>query len=82
MHSKLNVVIIVSLIIGIALTAQAQHTDKPLVDRQPDSSRETTHREGLHVNPVAAYAIVGAVVHRTPTAEPKVESVLVSEGKI
>ena len=82
MHYKLYAVSLTWLLFGLALTAQAQHTDKPLVDRKPDSPRETAHREGLHVNPVAAYAIVGAMVHRSPTAEPKVETVLVSEGKI
>ena len=82
MHSKLCALSLTWLIFAIVSTAQAQHTDKPLVDRKPDSPRETAHREGLHVNPVTAYAIVGAVVHRTPTAEPQVENVLVSEGKI
>ena len=82
MLSKLFTVSLVLSMLGISLTAQAQHTDKPLVDRKPDSPRETEHREGLHVNPVAAYAIVGAVVHRSPTAEPIVETVLVTEGKI
>ncbi len=63
-------------------TVLAQHSHDPLVDRKPDSSRESVHREGLHVNPVPTYAIVGAVVHRTPTSDPQVETVLVSDGKI
>jgi len=82
MRYQLYALSLVLLIFGTALTAHAQHTDKPLVDRKPDSPRESDHREGLHVNPVAAYAIVGAVVHRSPTAEPQAETVLVSEGKI
>ena len=82
MRKKLYALSFVWLMFVAAITAQAQHAGEPLVDRKPDSSRESTHREGLHVNPVAAYAIVGAVIHRSPTAEPQVETVLVSDGKI
>ena len=70
------------LLFGFVCTAQAQHTHESIVDRKPDSARESVHREGLHVNPVATYAIVGAMVHRTPTSEPAVETVLVANGKI
>jgi len=82
LHCRTCALSLIWLLFGIALTAQAQHGTGSLVDRKPDSQRESTHREGLHVNPVAAYAIVGATVHRNPTADPQVESVLVSEGKI
>ena len=70
------------LLLGFVCTAQAQHTHESIVDRKPDSARQSVHREGLHVNPVATYAIVGAMVHRTPTSEPVVETVLVANGKI
>ena len=82
LHCRTCALSLIWLLFGIVLTAQAQHGTGSLVDRKPDSQRESTHREGLHVNPVAAYAIVGATVHRNPTADPQVESVLVSEGKI
>ena len=70
------------LLFSFACTAQAQHSHESIIDRKPDSARESVHREGLHVNPVSTYAIVGAVVHRTPTSEPAMETVLVSNGKI
>ena len=70
------------LLFSFVCTVQAQHTHESIVDRKPDSDRESVHREGLHVNPVATYAIVGAMVHRTPTSEPAVETVLIANGKI
>ncbi len=70
------------LLFGLTCTALAQHADSPIVDRSPDSIRESAQRNGLHVNPVAAYALVGAVVHRSPTADPQVETVLVANGRV
>ena len=70
------------LLFGLTCTALAQHADSPIVDRSPDSIRESAQRNGLHVNPVAAYALVNAVVHSSPTADPQVETVLVANGRV
>ena len=81
-HRKNHILGLACLLMTFGSTLLAQHNHEPLVDRKPDSTRESIHREGLHVNPVATYAIVGATVHRTPTSDPQVEMVLVSNGKI
>lgn len=72
---------ILSSAAGSSALAQHEHGGS-LVDRKPDSPRSTVHDEGLHVNPVPTYAILGATVHRTPNAEPGIETVLVQYGKI
>ena len=81
-HRKNHILGLACLLMTFGSTLLAQHNHEPLVDRKPDSTRESIHREGLHVNPVATYAIVGATVHRTPTSDPQVEMVLVFNGKI
>lgn len=72
------------LVIGSFNTVSAQHEHVPgqLVERKPDSTRESIHREGLHVNPVGTFAIVGATVHRAPKSEPTIETVVITDGKI
>ncbi len=74
------------LIVSLSLlagTVAAQHDHgQSLLERAPDSDRSTAHQEGLHVNPVPTFAILGATVHATPTSEPKVQTVVIRDGKI
>ncbi|MEL7500564.1 MAG: amidohydrolase family protein [Planctomycetota bacterium] len=67
--------------LGTTSLAQHEHGGS-LIERKPDSLRSTIHQEGLHVNPVPSYAIVGAAVHRNPNAEPKIETIVIERGKI
>jgi N-acetylglucosamine-6-phosphate deacetylase len=84
LHRRLLLLSLTWLVFGSFNTVNAQHEHVPgqLVERKPESTRESIHREGLRVNPVGTFAIVGATVHRAPKADPTIETVVVTDGKI
>lgn len=64
-------------------TGWAQHDHgNEKSEKAPDSNRSSRQQDGLHLNPPATFAIVGATVHRTPTSKPKVETILVRGSRI
>ncbi|MFK7766989.1 MAG: amidohydrolase family protein [Mariniblastus sp.] len=69
----------------VAQTSLAQHNhdeETTKVDRSVDKNRSSIQEEGLNSNAPDMFAIVGATVHRSPSADPKIETVLVQGTKI
>ena len=66
-----------------SLVAQHDHDEeKANTQRSVDKDRSSLQEDGLSSNSPDVFAIVGATVHRNPTATPAVETILIKGTKI
>ena len=71
-----------SLISQVSLAQHNHDEEGPKTQRTVDKNRSSIQQEGLNENAPDVFAIVGATVHRNPTATPAIETVLIKGSKI